>query len=237
MQVPTKWLLDVYTRADSENRQLISELMLPAPSGVLLDVGCAGGEDAARLRDVTGAAHAIGLELSDHLIEAAKGRALEIRRADLEQPWPVETESVDAVHSNQVIEHLAATDHFMREVRRVLKPGGYAVLSTNNLSSWHNVAALVFGWQPLPCHVSDELGALGSPFTLGDEGAYGEGTKRHLRLFTAGALSQLATHHGLSLDCGVASGYYPLRSRSARFMARHDPRHAVYLVHRYGRRY
>jgi cyclopropane fatty-acyl-phospholipid synthase-like methyltransferase len=31
---------------------------------------------------------------------------------------------VDALHSNQVIEHLAVTDHFMSEIRRVLKAGG-----------------------------------------------------------------------------------------------------------------
>jgi len=41
----------VYGRADEENRRTIAQLMLPAPGGTLLDVGCAAGEDAIRLRD------------------------------------------------------------------------------------------------------------------------------------------------------------------------------------------
>jgi hypothetical protein len=47
-----------------------------------------------------------------------------------------------------VIEHLPATDNFMREIARVLAQEGYAPVSTNNLSCWHNVASLALGWQP-----------------------------------------------------------------------------------------
>lgn len=223
----------VYGRADEENRRTIAQLMLPAPGGTLLDVGCAGGEDAIRLRDQIGAARAVGLELADQFIAQARERGVDVRKADLAQSWPVDTASIDALHSNQVIEHLAGTDHFMREVRRVLKPDGYAVLSTNNLSSWHNVGALLLGFQPLPSHVSDEVPNAGNPLVLEGPGTYGAGIHRHLRIFTARALDDLASHHGLALDRAAGSGYYPLGARTSRAMARLDRRHSVYLVHRY----
>ena len=85
----------------------------------------------------------------------ATDRLDEARRTDLNEPWPLTNESVDVLHSNQVIEHLPRTDHFMPEVRRVLRPGGYALVSTNNLASCHNIVSLVLGLQPPPCHVSD----------------------------------------------------------------------------------
>jgi SAM-dependent methyltransferase len=223
----------IYGRADEENRRTIAQLMLPARGGILLDVGCAAGEDAIRLRDQVGAERAVGLELAEQFIEQARTRGVDVRRADLSEPWPVESGSIDALHCNQVIEHLPGTDHFMREVRRVLAPSGYAVLSTNNLSSWHNVAALLLGLQPLPSHVSDEVPNAGNPLVLEGPGTYGEGIHRHLRIFTARALDDLASHHGLALDRASGSGYYPLGPHASRVMARVDRRHSVYLVHRY----
>jgi len=226
-------LLEIYTVADEENRRTIQKLMLPARGGTLLDVGCADGTDAVRLRTHTGAARAMGLELAEQFLIEAREKGVEALRADLSQRWPVEDASIEALHSNQVIEHLAGTDHFMREVRRVLKPGGYAVLSTNNLASWHNVVGLVFGWQPLPCHVSDEVASAGNPLTLGDSGTYGPGIQRHLRIFTHRAMIALAAHHGLALDRAAGAGYYPLGSRGSRLMAGLDRTHSVYLAHRY----
>ena len=62
----------------------------------------------------------------------------------------------------KVIEHLRRTDTLLSELRRVLEPGGLACISTNNLSSWHNVVSLTVGYQPMPMHVSDEL-IVGNP--------------------------------------------------------------------------
>lgn len=205
--------------------------MLPRIGGSLLDVGCADGVDSVKLRDEIGAQEVIGLELADQFIGPARARGVDVRQVDLTERWPIEDGSVDAVHSNQVIEHLAETDHFMREIRRVLRPNGYAVLSTNNLSSWHNIVALLLGWQPLPCHVSDEA-VVGNPLAL-EEQRYGERIHRHLRVFTSKALAALATQHGLSLERAAASGYYPLGVPAARVMSRLDPTHGAYLVHRY----
>lgn len=229
-----QWLGErIYRQAAAENRRTIMRLMPPRPGSVLLDVGCADGADAVRLAGHVGAAQTIGLELAADFVEAACARGVDVRQIDVTERWPLDGGSVDVVHSNQVIEHLAKTDHFMREIRRVLRPDGYAIVSTNNLASWHNVAALALGWQPLPCHVGDHC-VLGNPLAL-TEARFDEQVHRHLRIFTGRALAELAEAHGLAVELAVGSGYYPLPTRASRFMARLDGRHAAYLVQRYRR--
>ena len=221
----------IYTRAARDNKDAVASLMLPIPGGTLVDVGCADGADAIALRDQVGAGTTIGLELAEQFVGPARERGVDVRQIDLTERWPLEDGSVTALHSNQVIEHLSQTDHFMREIRRVLASDGYAVVSTNNLSSWHNVVALTLGWQPLPCHVSDDA-VVGNPLAM-EETRYGETIHRHLRIFTGRALRGLAEAHGLRLDAEVGSGYYPLVGRPAQMMASVDRRHSAYLVQRY----
>jgi SAM-dependent methyltransferase len=223
-----------YLRAAGENRRAILRTMEPRPGCVLLDVGCADGSDTIAVIERVRATHVIGLELADKFIAPARDKGIDVRQADITERWPLDDESVDVVHSNQVIEHVAQTDHFMREIHRVMRSDGYAVVSTNNLASWHNIVALVLGWQPLPAHVSDEV-VIGNPLAL-DEQPYGERIHRHLRLFTGRALSALAEAHGLTLDRATGSGYYPFGPRASRILARLDRTHAAYIVQRYRRR-
>ncbi len=224
-----------YHAAAMANREAVLARMPPVPGGTLLDVGCDDGRLTVEAGRRTGAARLIGIELAPAQAAAARERGVEAHEVDLGGRWPVADASVDALHSNQVIEHMAATDHFLAEVRRVLGPGGYAVVSTNNLSSWHNVAALLLGWQPLPAHVSDRH-LVGSPLSGIDADVPGDpDIHRHLRLFTGRALAELAGRHGLTPDYVGASGFYPLSGRAAALAARAAPRYAVYLVQRYHR--
>jgi len=222
----------VFKATEEENRTVILSVAEPRPGGTLLDLGCGNGSLTARVAERVGATRMVGVELEKPWIEEAKRRGVEVEEADLTQRLPFGDDAFDVVHSNQVIEHLASTDHFMREIARVLKPGGYAIVSTNNLASWHNVASLVLGYQPPPCHVSDDT-LIGNPanFVEGNEGAGGQ---MHLRIFTGPALAALATHHGLHVEVALTAGFYPLPPRLARVATRIDPRHGAFLVQRYG---
>ena len=44
-------------------------------------------------------------------------------------PWPFKTASVDAVSMDQCLEHLVDHNRGMREIHRILKPGGIAKIS------------------------------------------------------------------------------------------------------------
>lgn len=226
------YLDKVFRQSEEENRLEIERAMLPRPGGTLLDLGCSTGEVTVRVAAAANVERMVGVEFVEELAADARARGIEVHIADLGRPLPFEDESFDVVHSNQVIEHLARTDVFLREVRRVLKPGGYAVISTNNLSSWHNVVSLAIGWQPMPCHVSDEI-VIGNPANSFEGWEQAVDGQQHLRIFTGRALAGLAAFHGLELDLDRTSGYYPLPTRLARLATRVDRRHGAFLVQRF----
>jgi methionine biosynthesis protein MetW len=225
------WLERVFRATEEENRRTILDTLEPRPNGVLLDLGCADGTVTMRIAERAGVARTVGVELIDHLAEAARRRGIEVVSADLNARLPFDDASFDVIHSNQVIEHLWNTDNFLREIRRLLKPDGHAVISTNNLASWHNVVSLVMGWQPPPCHPSDEL-IVGNPVGV-MEGAPGARGQMHLRVFTGRALAGVARYHGLQPDVERTSGYYPFPVPIARLLNRLDARHGAFLVQRY----
>jgi methionine biosynthesis protein MetW len=211
---------------------VILDIAQPRPGGALLDLGCGDGSLTVRVAQRAGTATIVGVEFDPPGIVEARRRSVHVVEADLTQRLPFDDGAFDVIHSNQVIEHLADTDHFIGEIRRLLRPGGYAVVSTNNLASWHNVVSLVLGYQPPPCHVSNDL-LMGNPanFVEGEVGAAGQ---MHLRIFTGRALAALATHHGLAVETQRTAGFYPLPPRLARVATRLDPRHGAFLVQRYG---
>jgi SAM-dependent methyltransferase len=229
------YLERTFKQTEDENRRAILAAMPPRPRARLLDLGCGDGAWTMEVARHVGAGTVLGVEFVEELASVARKAGVEAVSADLGGRLPYDDGSVDVIHSNQVIEHLPGTDNFMREIARLLASDGYAVVSTNNLSSWHNVVSLVLGWQPTPCHVSDEV-ILGNPGTFNEGIASFTKGQTHLRVFTGRALAALAEHHGLAVELRGAAGYYPLPARAARTMARLDPTHGAFLVQRYGRR-
>ena len=144
-------LLRIFRATEDENRRLILETM-PRRSGVrMLDLGCGDGRWTLEVAYRIGSTDVHGIEMQEAAATQARERGVDVLVADLSEPLRAyEDASFDVIHSNQVIEHVRDTDCFMREVRRLLRPNGYALLSTNNLSSWHNIASLIAGWQPMP---------------------------------------------------------------------------------------
>ncbi|HLE49550.1 MAG TPA: methyltransferase domain-containing protein [Patescibacteria group bacterium] len=78
-----------------------------------------------------------------------RGRGLDITQGDdLEKPFKIKSAAVDLVLALEIIEHLFDTDQFLSEIYRVLKPGGYLILSTPNLASLTNRLKLLVGGYP-----------------------------------------------------------------------------------------
>jgi SAM-dependent methyltransferase len=226
---PPGYLERVFRATEEENRRAILEALPQGAGGSLLDLGCHDGEFTVRVADRVGAERTCGVEFIEEHAERARQRGIAVHVGDLDSGLPYPDASFETVHSNQVIEHVRFTDVFLSEIRRVLAPGGLACLSTNNLASWHNVAALVMGFQPFPMHVSDEL-TVGNPIHFDRDKPHPDRGRSHLRMFTGRALSELCAHHGLTKVQLGTVGYYPLPPKLARAATHVDGLHGAFLV-------
>jgi SAM-dependent methyltransferase len=104
----------------------ILDRLAPGVSGRLaLDVGCGAGFVAEHLHQLGW--DVIALDMADY--RATSGFDFVLGRAET-LPFPSETFSI--VVSNQVIEHVVDAATHLREVRRVLAPGGLAYVATPN---------------------------------------------------------------------------------------------------------
>lgn len=168
----------------------------------LLDIGCGDGSFAVRLRKYS---RVFGIDISQKAVDLAREAGLDAYRADVShEKLPFDSEYLDLAYMGDVIEHLLNPDSAVCEVLRVLRRGGFLVLSTPNLASWLNRLLLFVGLQPRYSEVS----------TVKQFGRFGRQDFTpvgHLRLFTYRALRQFLTFHGFNIVEveGVASEGLP----------------------------
>jgi SAM-dependent methyltransferase len=105
----------------------------------VLDVGCGNGLYLRRLRE-RGIA-AVGADRSVGMLEAAAPHPARIN-ADV-QRLPFRNEAFDTVLAPHMLYHVPDRATAAREIRRVLRPGGVAVLVTNGGSHMRSLRGLV----------------------------------------------------------------------------------------------
>jgi 2-polyprenyl-3-methyl-5-hydroxy-6-metoxy-1,4-benzoquinol methylase len=138
-----------YSRVDGTVPFFQRVQALARPEMVVLDVGCGRGAVVDRLerdpwekcRILKGVCKkVIGIDVTD----AGRENVLidEFRRIEGDR-WPVESESIDLLVSDAVLEHLADPDLFFSECCRVVKPDGYACFRTPNRWGYPFIAATI----------------------------------------------------------------------------------------------
>jgi SAM-dependent methyltransferase len=98
---------------------------------VVLEAGCGEGYGADLLAGVAAAVLALDYDPVTAAHVARRYPRVGVARANL-VALPVRDGGCDAVVSLQVIEHLWEQERFLRECRRVLRPGGALLISTPN---------------------------------------------------------------------------------------------------------
>jgi ubiquinone/menaquinone biosynthesis C-methylase UbiE len=96
---------------------------IPGPVGDVVDVGTGTGAGARALRSRFDGANVVGVDVSEPMLEEARKHAPEVTFVTGDAAnLPFDDESFDvAAHSNMI--------PFVKEVKRVLRPGGWAVFA------------------------------------------------------------------------------------------------------------
>ena len=114
----------------------VLEWLDPQPGEYVLDLGCGDGHLTQRIAE--SGAHVLGVDASAEMVAAARERGIEAEHAKAEQ-LPFRDARFDAVFSNAVLHWVRDQDAMMRQVHRVLKPGGRFVAE---MGGHGNVAAI-----------------------------------------------------------------------------------------------
>jgi SAM-dependent methyltransferase len=105
--------------------------LLERGSNKILELGTGGGEFMSELK--RRGHNVIGLDILPNKFLLGKG--FDIRKHDLNKGLPFKKSSFDVVIGLEVLEHLYNPYEMMKEIRRVLKPNGYAIISMPNTGS------------------------------------------------------------------------------------------------------
>jgi len=95
----------------------------------VVDLGCRTGALTQHLLDGN---EVVGVDVDPAALAKARERGIEPVLADVEEPLPFEDASFDAAVAGELFEHLRFPDGLVREIRRVLRPGGVLVGSVPN---------------------------------------------------------------------------------------------------------
>jgi len=117
-------------RAYADTHDVAISLLGGAPPCRMLDLAAGYGHLSRKLRalghDVTAVErHTAQFEPKD----------IPLVDADLDRRWPFEDGSIDAAMAVEILEHVENPRFFLRELSRVLRPRGVAVVSTPNLTA------------------------------------------------------------------------------------------------------
>ena len=113
-----------------------------ADGKVVVDYGCGPGNDLVGFTEFSKPARLIGIDVSTTALATSKkrlalhGAAVELVHVmEDDNLLPLESDSVDLVHSSGVLHHAKNLDVAITEIRRILKPGGKLQVMVYNYDS------------------------------------------------------------------------------------------------------
>lgn len=162
----------------------------------VLDAGCGDGEIGRMLKERM-RADVYGIDISKKGVAIARKKGLKPKVADMSKRIPFASNTFDLVISSATIEHVMNPDVFLKEIHRVLRPGGLVLISTPNLSFWLNRLLFLVGLYPLFLEASTEAKVGYGRFS---KFFYGMQLVGHIHVLNLPALKELLQYHKFSID-------------------------------------
>ena len=167
-----------------------------------LEPGCGRGEFLEEFRKLGLQCH--GIDLSNHagsmcpLIEIRKNVNLE------NDVWPYEDDTFDVIYTKSLMEHLRGPDKFLKEARRVLKPGG-------------KILSLIPDWESNYKTYFDDF-THRTPFTsISLNDIYQITDFQNIKVFKFRQLPIVWRYPILNLFCKIISPFIPVRTQNKFF--------------------
>jgi SAM-dependent methyltransferase len=172
--------------------QLLAET--GGPRGRWVDLGCGQGELLQQLR-AGGGRPGAGLDVHEANAAGtlAAGHAAIV--ADFNRALPFRTASLDGATLVEVIEHIVRAEELVAEIARVVRPGGWLLVTTPN------VVHITYRWRAITGHPPKQEGY-------------------HYRFFTRELLRRVLDAAGFELRARASFGKQALLSRLARLVGK-----------------
>lgn len=213
----------------STSLDLTESFLEPNKKANFLDLGCDDGVFAQHFIKRVGCKNIYGIDIDSAKIKQAKRLGIKASKSDLNTKFPFKDNFIDVIHANQVIEHIYQIDNFISEIYRVLKPGGYAVISTENASSWCNIFASIMGWQIFSLtNTSNKKWGLGNPLAFHKGVISKPDSWIHVRIYNVRGLKDLFEVYGFKVEKIGGAGYFPLPA----FLGKIDPTHSHFITYK-----
>lgn len=206
------WEANPPTFVDRRVETILEMLPRLGPEANLLDIGCLEGSYTRIFADTVGAGSVHGVDVS--LTDEARVKGIEAIEFDLNsgEKLPYGDGRFDVVVCIESLEHIYPTDFILREIRRVLKPQGTAIIDVPRLDSILNIALLALGFQPpgIECSRERRYGALNEDSVL----------TGHVAYFTRRALLEMLENTGFRIvearQVGQRTGWLELQEAEGR---------------------
>ena len=232
----TTYFKGFWDKLAGDRRLQIINLAESRARGEVLDCGCDDGTSTVRMMKKLKIKNIHAIEINKAAAKEAVKRGIKVKIADLNIPFPYRNSRFDLIIADQVIEHLWNLDNFTSEIKRILKKGGTAIISTENLASWHNIMALVLGLQPFTVPSLSRLKVVGfHPLTPTFEiiaKRYKDATQtpEHNKVMTLTGLISLFKVYGFDIKEIACVGYFPFSGSVGRFLSSIDKRHSFFIT-------
>jgi ubiquinone/menaquinone biosynthesis C-methylase UbiE len=112
----------------------------------VLDLGCGEGDFAAAAAEA-GAGEVLGVDVSGVAVQRARRRHPELRFERFKDVLPAPDASFDLVWCSEVLEHVVDTAALLSEARRVLRTGGFLLVTTPSHGLGRRAALAFRGWE------------------------------------------------------------------------------------------